>query len=195
MLPGKTFTPEDVLLILRRRVWVVLLPFALLAAATALFTLTLPNRFRSETLILVVPGVPQSYVKSPVTGGIEDRLQTITQQILSRTRLERIIRDFDLYGVRRRAATMENVVAAMRRDIDVQVVRGDSIRVAYVGDNARTVMQVTDRLASSFIEENLRDREVLADVTNQFLESQLENSRQRLIEHEKMLEEYRKQFS
>ena len=56
-------------------------------------------------------------------------------------------------------------------------------------------MRVTERLASLFIEENLRDREVLAEGTNQFLEAQLEDARRRLIENEKRLEDYRSQHS
>ena len=56
-------------------------------------------------------------------------------------------------------------------------------------------MKVTERLASLFIDENLKDREVLAEGTNQFLETQLEDARQQLVEHEKKLEEYRKQFA
>jgi uncharacterized protein involved in exopolysaccharide biosynthesis len=53
-------------------------------------------------------------------------------------------------------------------------------------------MKVTERLASLFIEENLRDREVLAEGTNQFLEAQLEEARRRLIDNEKKLEDYRR---
>ncbi len=131
----------------------------------------MPNRYRSETLILVVPQrVPESYVKSTVTARIEDRLQSISQQILSRTRLERIIQDFNLYATERRAGVMEDIVEQMRRDIDVQIVKGDAFRVSYTGDDPRTVMQVTERLASLFIEENLRDRAVLAEDSYQFLD-------------------------
>jgi polysaccharide chain length determinant protein (PEP-CTERM system associated) len=196
MLPGKKYTPEEVLTILRRRVWLVLVPFAIVSAATAVVARILPDRYRSETLILVVPQrVPESYVKATVTSRIEDRLQSIAQQILSRTRLERIIQDFNLYVRERRTGIMEDIVEKMRRDINVQVVKGDAFRVSYVGNEPRTVMKVTERLASLFIEENLRDREVLAEGTNQFLEAQLEDARRRLIEHEKKLEIYRKQFS
>ena len=53
-------------------------------------------------------------------------------------------------------------------------------------------MRVTERLASLFIEENLRDREVLAEGTNQFLEAQLEDARRRLVETEHKVEEYKK---
>jgi succinoglycan biosynthesis transport protein ExoP len=74
-------------------------------------------------------------------------------------------------------------------------VKGDAFRIAYAGDNARTVMHVTNRLASLFIDENLHDREVLAEGTNQFLDAQLEEARRRLVEHEKRLEEHRRRFS
>ena len=196
MLPGKKYKPEDVLHILRRRAWLVLVPFAIVSAATAVVVRRLPDRFRSDTLILVVPQrVPESYVKSTVTARIEDRLQSISQQILSRTRLERIIQDFNLYAEARRVGIMEDIVERMRNDISVQVVKGDAFRVSFVGNEPRTVMKVTERLASLFIEESMRDREMLAEGTNQFLEAQLEDARRRLMEHEKRLEEYRKQFS
>ena len=196
MLPGKVYKPEDVLQILRRRVWLLLVPFAIVSAATATYSRYLPDIFRSDTLILVVPQrVPESYVRSTVTTRIEDRLQSIAQQILSRTRLERIIQDFNLYVEQRRTGIMEDIVEQMRKDIRIDVVKGDAFRVSYTGDNPRTVMKVTDRLASLFIEENLRDREVLAEGTNQFLEAQLEDSRRRLVETEKKLESYRKQYS
>ena len=196
MLPGKAYKPEDVLQILRRRIWFLLVPFALVSAAVATWAYFLPDRYRSETVILVVPQrVPESYVKSTITTRIEDRLQSLTQQIMSRTRLERIIQDYNLYQEERKNGIMEDVVEQMRRDINVQVVRGDAFRISYVAQNPRTVMRVTERLASLFIEENLRDREVLAEGTNQFLETQLEDARRRLVEHEKRLEEYRRQFA
>src|SRR5687767_15052907 len=170
MLPGKKYTPEDFLAILKRRFWLLLVPVAVIGAAAGLAGKTLPNLYRSETLILVVPQrVPENFVKSTVTSRIEDRLQSITQQILSRTRLERIIQDFDLYPEERRTGIMEDVVEKMRRDISTPPVRGDAFRVAYVGREPRTVMRVTERLASLFIEENLRDRELQAEGTNLFL--------------------------
>src|SRR5262249_37487706 len=132
--------------------------------------------------------------KPTVTPRAEDRVLTMTQQILSRPRLERIIQDFDLYPRQRPVQPMANVVSTLRQNIDVQVVTSDLFRVAYVGDNARTVLRVTERLASSFIEENLRDREAQAEGTNQFLETQLEDLRRQVIDRERKLDAYRKQF-
>ena len=67
----------------------------------------------------------------------------------------------------------------------------DSFRVSYVSDNAETARKVTERLASLYIEQNLSDRENQAESTSQFLETQLEDAKRRLIEQEKKLEEYR----
>ena len=171
MIPGKQYTPEILLDVLSRRKWLIVIPTVTLALATAVVTYYLPNKYQSDTLILVVPQrVPESYVRSTVTTRIETRLQSISQQILSRTRLERIIQDFNLYADRRKTDIMEDIVEAMRKDIKVDIVKGDAFRVTFTGDDPRTTMRVTERLASFFIDESLRDREVLADGTNQFLE-------------------------
>ena len=196
MLPGKKYQPEDLLRLARRRVWVIVTPFVLLTLATVAGSQLLPNRYRSETLIMVVPQrVPESYVKATVTTRIEDRLQSISQQILSRTRLERIIQDLNLYVVERQKGIMEDIVERMRRDIVVQVVKGDAFRIGYISDSPQTAMKVTERLATLFIDENLKDREVLAVGTNEFLEAQLEDARQKLVEQEQKLEVYRRRYT
>ncbi len=197
MIPGKTYTPEDILDIAKRRLWLIVVPFVLVASVTAFIAQRMPNRYRSETVILVVPQrIPESYVRATVTSRIEDRLQSIGQQILSRTFLERIIVDFDLYPVARRTQPMENIVEDMRRtDISIEPIKGDAFKVSYVSGDPTVAMRVTERLASLFITENRRDREVLADGTNQFLESQLEDARRRLAEHEKKVEDYRRRYS
>jgi len=196
VIPGKQYTPEDLALILWRRKWWAILPAIVITAGVYAWVRTLPNLYRSDTLILVVPQrVPENYVKSTVTTRIEDRLQSIQQQILSRTRLERIIQDFNLYAEARKVAIMEDVVERMRANISVQVVKGDAFRVSFTSDEARTAMRVCERVASLFIEENLRDREVLAEGTNQFLEAQLEDARRRLIETERKVEEYKRTYA
>ncbi len=194
MLPGKKYAPEDILRIAWRRKWLILLPFVAVSVAVALVAWFLPDRYRSDTLILVVPQrVPESYVKSTVTTSIEERLSSISQQILSRTRLERIIQEFNLYPRERRTSVMEDVVDQMRKDIDVQVVKGDAFRVSYVSPDPRTAMRVADKLAAAFIDESLTDRTVLAESTTSFLETQLEDARHSLEDHEKKLAAYKMQ--
>jgi len=175
--------------LMKRRLLWLLVPTAITAAITATVSYRyLPTRYQSETLIMVVPQmVPEAYVRQTATTHIEERLQTITQQIVSRTRLERIILDFNLYPEQRKTSPMESVVEEMRSNIRVQVVKGDSFRVGFTSDDARKSLRVTERLASLFIEENLRDREVIAWGTNQFLVSQIEDLRRRIVEKEAQL--------
>jgi len=196
MIPGKTYTPEDILRAVLRRKWIIILPFVLTALGATYYAFSLPNRYRSETLILVVPQrIPETYVRSTVTSRIEDRLRSIREQVLSRSRLEPIIRDFALYVDMREKFPMEEVVAAMRSQVNIATVQGDSFRVSFTSGDPVVAKKVTERLATMFIDENLRDREVQAIGTNEFLEKQLEDARLRLLEHEKRLEEYRRQYA
>ena len=89
---------EDYLLILKRRKWWPILLSLSLGLAAFGFSFLIANEYLSETLILVQEQrVPTEYVRSTITAGLQDRLQTMTQEILSRTRLQRIIEKFGLY--------------------------------------------------------------------------------------------------
>lgn len=197
VLPGQKFSADEVVRILVRRRWFVLVPFAIGFAAAPPIAHRLPELYKSETLIMVVPQrVPDTYVRSTVTGKVEDRLRSIGEQIMSRSRLERIVTDFELYPDIRSRAVMEDVIQRMRGEIQVEVEgKESSFRVSYVNRDPKVAQKVTERLASLFIEENLRDRESLADSTDQFLQSQLKDAKQRLVEHEKKLEAYRKRYA
>jgi polysaccharide chain length determinant protein (PEP-CTERM system associated) len=192
MLPGKTYSPEEVLRIIVRGRWLILLPAVLGVVGGVAASTRMPEKYRSETLILVVPQrIPADVVRRTNTETVEDRLNTINDLILSRSRLERIIRDLNLYG-HGTDAVMEDLVQRMRdRDIRVSVEGRESFRVAYVSDTAKTAQLVTDRLASLYIEENLRDQTLVAQSTNQFLESQLDDAKRRLVEQERKLEDYK----
>lgn len=198
MLRGRRYPPAEIVRILVRRRWLILLPLAAGLAVAPTIARRVPERYRSETLILVVPQrVPDSYVKSTITQTVEDRLPSISDQILSRSRLEKIIADLNLYTEERKRQVMEDVVQRMRGDITVSLdARSlNSFRVTFASDDPETARKVTERLASLYIEQNLRDRESQADSTNQFLETQLQDAKQRLVEHEKKLEDYRRRFA
>jgi polysaccharide chain length determinant protein (PEP-CTERM system associated) len=197
VLPGKKYTPEDILRILWRHKWLIVLPLVVSSVAAFVVARRLPELYRSETLIQVIPQrIPESFVRSTVTARIEDRLGSIQQIILSRSRLERVIQEFNLYPEERKIVVMEDVVERMRtRDVSVRVERGDAFRVSYTTGNPRVAQRVAERLGSLFIDENLRDREALAEQTSQFLDGQLEDAKRRLLEHEKKLEDYRNRYT
>ncbi len=198
MLPGKTYTAADAVRIVSSHRWMVIVPLVLGTLLGVLTYQRIPAQYESETLIMVVPQrIPDSYVKSTVTANVEDRLRSISEQIMSRSRLERIIRQLDLYKERSRTGTtIEEVVQQMRSDIEVKLEgKESSFRVTYSSPDPKLAQQVTERLAALYIEENLRDRESLAENTSHFLESQLEDAKRRLIEQEKKLEDYRRRYS
>jgi polysaccharide chain length determinant protein (PEP-CTERM system associated) len=196
VLPGKKYSPEDIVRLAWRRKWVIVLPFLVVSAGTAIVARSLPNVYRSETLIAVVPQrVPESYVKATVTTKIEDRLAAINQKVLSRTVLERVIQEFNLYPEERRAGMMEEVVARMLSDVKIDIMKSDAFRVTYESQNARTAMQVCERLAGIYQTESLSDRTAQAQQTATFLESQLLTARRSLEDHERKLAEYKNRHS
>jgi uncharacterized protein involved in exopolysaccharide biosynthesis len=173
----------------QRLLW-VLVPTVVTAAITATLSYYfVPTRYQSEALVLIVPQqVPES---SSVDTHIEDRLQNMTRRILSRTRLERIIVDFNLYSEQRKKTVMADVVDGMRSSIGIQIDGGDSFRVRFTSNEPKTAQHVTERLVSLFIEENLRGREFLVDATNNFLDAQIADLRRQIVETEGKLRNLR----
>jgi len=162
-----------------------------------------PRIYRSSTSVLIIPQrVPERFVQPTVTADLSERLNMITQQILSRTRLERIIQEFNLYEEERKLLIMEDVIEQMRYHINVNVARprGDdapvnSFSVSFDATEPRVAVRVTERLSSLFVQENLEDRELLADQTDQFLKGELEETRKRLLDQELRLRAGRQEVS
>ncbi len=193
MLPGKKYQIEDLVWIAWRWKWLVLASFLVVASTTYTVVRLLPDRYRSDELIEVMPQrVSQAYVRSTVTIGIEDRLGAIQQRIRSRTSLERIVRDYNLYEQLRRSAPMEDVIERMQKDIEMVVIRSDAFRLSFFSTDPRKAMQVTEKLASLVINESLQDRSGYADSTSEFLLSQLENARRQLAEQEQKVADYQR---
>ena len=172
MLPGKIFTPEDIVLILKHRVWLLLVPMAVVGAGTALVARRLPDVYEARaTLGVTAQQVPESMVKSVVSGKISARLPAIAATILSRAKLEALIDENNLYTKERKTMLMEDIVEQMKMDIIVNP-KGDSFTVGYRSSSPQAAFKVTERLAALFKDQNTIDRESTAEHTNQFLEAQ-----------------------
>jgi polysaccharide chain length determinant protein (PEP-CTERM system associated) len=199
VVPGKKYKPEDFLEIAWRRRWLILAPMVLVGVGTFIWVQTLPDRYRSTAVVLVMPPqVPMNYIRPTVTEPLDRRLQTMQQELLSSARLKALVEEFDLYPDLRREQLLDEVVAQMRRDISVVPARArrregpGSFDVSFQYGNPRTAMLVADRIAALFVQRNLEARAVQADSTTQFLDSQLAIARQRLEDHEKKLEAFRR---
>jgi polysaccharide biosynthesis transport protein len=198
-VPSATLPVEHYARLIYHRKWLVLGVFALVAGGTFFFAESLPNIYQSETVILVDPQkVPESYVKSTVTGDIRNRLGTLSQQILSATRLQKIIDTLNLYPEERKTLAREDLITKMRSEISTSIVSDfggsqdlQAFKITYRGKDPRLVAQVTNQLASLFIDENWKAREQQATGTTEFLENQLQDTRKTLEEQEGRLKDFR----
>ncbi len=179
-----------------------MIPFLLTSSAAGYYGTSLPPIYRSDTTILVEPQqVPEHYVQSTVTGSVQDRLNTISQQIMSRTRLETVIRELNLFPNLLKKTSMEAVVNSMRRNIEVNVERRArrrgstaAFKLSFYGKDPATVQKVTQKLAMLYIEENLRVRETMARGTKDFMEKQLEQIEKELKATEESLREFKQSY-
>lgn len=172
----------------------LVLGFVLLGAAAGYgVAVTQPTLYASTATLMVVPAkVPETFVPGRVGSIDTGRAARIQQMVLTRTRLERLIKDLNLYEEESKTMADEDVVRLMRDRIVMQP-EGDTIRIGFVHPDARMAMRVAERLASFLIEENMRDREMQAENTNQFLDSQFDEVRRRLDETHATLAALRRQ--
>jgi len=199
--PGEQLDFKEYWALARRRYWYFIVPFFVGWAVVFAASRLLPAVYRSGTLILVEqPSVPQQYVVSNVSSNMQDRLDSITQQILSRTRLVRIIKKLDLYPKERAHKTADDVVERMRKDIEIELVRSSEDRqvtafnIYYLSRDPRLAQQVTSELTNLFITESLEARQQQSENTTHFLETQLEDARRSLAEQEQRLRKYKDQY-
>jgi succinoglycan biosynthesis transport protein ExoP len=161
----------------------------------------LPPKYQSSTLILVEqPTMPKDYVTPNVNDDLQERLQSITQQILSRTRLLHIIDQFGLYASDHTQRTPDEKVELMRKDIKIDLVRNgrnqiSSFNICFTSRNPRLAQQVTSELSNLFISENLQARQHQSEDTTNFLEAQLEAARASLSEQEDKVRAFKGQHA
>jgi len=201
MLPGKQYTPIDYALMAWRWRWVILVPCLVGAYVALIVSSRMSTLYLSEMLIQVVPQrVPDAYVKSTVTMKTVDRLSALSEQIMSRTELERLVVEMNLYPDLRQRLPMQDVVDQMRTKIRVDPIRernqdADSFYVRFSYPEPTMARSVTERLGGLFIDVNARDRGNLAQATNSFLETQLDDARKNLETQENRLKDFRERYA
>jgi len=173
-----------------RRKWWIVIPFILILTLGAGYLYVSPKMYRATTLILVeAQRVPENYVQSTITESLQSRLSTISQQVNSRTNLERIIRQFKLYQkaesngpdwvkkIRKRVARL------LKQDVPEKRSSGDDISIALV-ERIRGRIDISihgggkqDQRQSFQIAFSWNDPQTAADVANaiasQFIEENL----------------------
>lgn len=175
---------ERLAAVARRRTWLGVAVFALAATAGVTVALSLPDVYRGTASVLVEQG--RTDVAAP--GDVESRLQLISQEILSRARLEAVIRQFGLYPRLVQGSSPQAAVGQMRRDIRTEFKGGIAgtifFTVSYRSTDPQQAARVTNALASFYIEGDRQIRERQTSGTVQLLKTQLEELKQSLQEQE-----------
>jgi len=196
---GAGFDLQHWLGVARRRHMQFLIPLFLGWAVVWAASWVLPPRYQSTTLILVEqPTMPKDYVTPNVNDDLQDRMQSITQQILSRTRLLHIIDQLNLYVDPHAQPSPDQKVDRMRKDIDIELVKDarnqiTAFNVSYSSRDPHLAQQVTSELTNLFINENLEVRQQQSEDTTKFMESHLEAARRVLADQEDKIRQFKAQ--
>ena len=180
-----------------RRFWWITLPFFAVSIATAGYCVKTPWIYKAETLILVDrQKAPQEHIESTMTLDLGKRLGTITRQIKSRERLEKIINEYDLYPDVRVARTMTDAVEVFQKKIEINL-RGssqhpgtDSFEIAYISDDPVKARDITNAIANLVIEDNFKQIESEVTVTNTSIDDELKSMKGILRQKEEQVQEF-----
>lgn len=183
--------------IVRRRHVYFLVPLFVGWLAVWSVSWVLPTKYKSSTLILVQqPTMPESYVAPNVNENLQDRLQSITQQILSRTRLLMIIQKLNLYSGAKEPRIDDEKIDAMRKDISVDLVRDtrngeiSAFKVSFSSHDPVIAQKVAGELTQLFIDESNKARQEQSEGTTHFIEQQLEDARVALAAQEAKVKQF-----
>ena len=196
------FSPLSIARMIWLHKFTILAVWLVVSAIVAAVVYTLPAQYSAEVQILVYPqNIPERLVQSIVSTNIQDRLLTISAQILSAPQLQKIIDDFGLYKKERKDHIPEEILRMMRSAINVKLDKGwtnnqpGAFRISYTGDDPATVAQVTNRLANLFIEENMRFREVQVEGSAEFLDTLLADARKKLDDSDAAIAAYKQKHN
>ncbi len=179
--------------IVLRRKWWILGPLFFGWAIVFASAWFLPARYTSQSTILVEPPkVPSNLVAPNVQVDLADRVQSMSTQVLSRTRLLNLIERFHLYPSN--ASSPDDQVDKMRDDVKMDLIQGESnisgkaelvaFKIAYKAPDPAIAQKVTIALTSFFVDENVRASQEQSEATTLFLDSQVRALGQSLQDEE-----------
>lgn len=197
--PPLSETIERVLGIAIRRRWWFIGAASLIAIAAALGSFLLPNHYKSEATILVQQQqIPERYVVPNSTTDLDQALQAMTHDVLSRPRLLAIISEFHLYTKQSKRLSPEQLVELMRNDITIAALEptdeqkgANAFKISYLGSDPDVVEQVTQRLTSLFINEDLQSQQQLDVTTTAFMQAHLDAAQKILDQKEERLRDFK----
>lgn len=189
MLGHRELTVQDYVAILKRWYWLILLCALVCFGVAFGITYEIAPRYMSQTLVLIEQQqVPTDYVTPILTEDLGERLASLREQILSRSRLEPIIQRFNLFASG--GGTMDARVAETQKAIQVKPVNAGAragFFITFEYPDPRTAQQVCGEITSLFVSENLAARQESAEGTTEFLKQQLDDAKKNLDDQDAKL--------
>lgn len=195
---------QDYIGVVRRRKWLILSCVTTSIAVAIALCAVLPKSYRSSTTVLVEgQKIPESYVKSVVEGTIEGRISSIKQVVMSRSLLSQLAEEFELIPPGITPQEKEGFLISMKKQIRIELVhtghaRGEdtieAFSISFAHRDPATAMKLTERLASQFIDQNLRIREQMVEGASHFLEQELQLSKAKLENQEQAISDFKARY-
>ena len=193
---------------LKRRKKQILLASSVLFILSAVIALVLPAVYRSTATILIEEQeIPPELVRSTITSYADQRIQVISQQVMTRANLMQIVERYNLYPRQRRHETNEEILARMRDDIRLDIVNADVIdrrsgnkttatiafTLSYDGETPEGAQKVANELTTLYLNENLKTRQEKAAQTSVFLAEEVRRLSQHISDTESKLAAFKAQ--
>jgi polysaccharide chain length determinant protein (PEP-CTERM system associated) len=204
MIGHRQLTMEDYLTILRRHKWALIAFVVICPIAGYLLSFFLPKEYTSQTVILVEqPAIPDSEVTGISSADLKQRVTTLQEQILSRSRLEALINQFNLYAGDRKEVPMEALVDRLKHKIGVTPVKpmaesnstqlpGFTIKVS--DHDPALAQKLCNEISSMFLTENRRVRHEEAQETTEFLSQELLDAKAKMDERGAKLAAFKQRY-
>jgi len=180
-------TLEDYLAILRRRKWQLIVPTVTLSILAVVFTMRIPAAYRSTATILIEQQeIPADLVRTTVTSFADQRIQVISQRVMTTKNLSRLVERYNLYPGIRSKGSMNSAVELMRQHIKLDTISADvldpnsgrsqgatiAFSLSFESNSPTLAQQVTSDLVSLYLDENLEQRAAAANEATVFLETE-----------------------
>jgi polysaccharide chain length determinant protein (PEP-CTERM system associated) len=205
---GKTLSEH--LAGLRRHKGLILGVAALVAAAAFVAAVTIPPVYRSSASVLVQEQeVPPDLVRSTITSFADERIQVISQQVMTRAVLLDLVDKYGLYEERRKRETPQEIVERMRRDITLSTVDASvsdrssgrrvnttiAFRISYDSPDPQSAQKVVEELVSLYLSENAKVRQESISQTAVFLAQEADRAAKQIQEIEANLAEFKRRYA
>jgi len=177
----------EYLKLVRRRKWHILLPTTAVLIAVAWAVWTSPDFYQSTALLAIkAPAISEKVAPSLTDGDLSQRIQTISQNILSRSSLEPMVERHDLFASERQAGVpLEEILVRMRKNINVEFEKVDEekvigFRITYRDRTPEKARAVTAELATRYIAVPMVEADQSVKTTRQFIDNQLDGAKSNL---------------